>query len=251
MKPLLLCIAASTLAGCSLVFDLDAYDRGAGGSGGASTISTGGGGLGGAGGGDPSCEGSFVNPPLDAVVATFDTGFAPLAPQGTCVSLDAGAALFAPAMAPTEFCWLGVQGPHRLTCSSLTFRVLEATNAVLGAQTFVYLEDASSGDEAYLLLEGGGFSVKRSDGSNPIPFMGSEIYSPENDRWWRLRADLTTLFFETSKDGVTWTLRAAGEPPVPLDALLVEIGAGTYDALTSAPGQARIDCVNAGPPCGE
>jgi len=244
------------LAGCSLVFDLDAYDRGAGGAGGAGATSTSttvasAGGAGGAGGGEPACEGTFTNPPLDAVVATFDAGFSPLAPQGSCVTVDAGTALFAPTAMPTDFCWVAVQGPHRLTCSSLTFRVLEATNGVLGAQTFVYLQDASSGAEAYLLLEGGGFGLNRADGSAPIPFMGSDVYSPDNDRWWRLRADLTTLYFETSKDGVNWTLRAAGEPPVPLDSLLVQIGSGIYDALQGAPGQTRIDCVNAGPPCGE
>jgi hypothetical protein len=183
-------------------------------------------------------------------VATFDAAYSPLAPQGTCVSLDAGTALFAPTATPTDFCWVSVQGPHRLTCSSLTFRVLEATNGVLGAQTFVYLHDAPTGDEVYLLLEGGGFRLSRSDGTDPVPFIGSDVYSPDNDLWWRLRADLTTIYFETSKDGASWTLRASGEPPIPMDALLVDIGAGIYEALQSPPGQARIDCVNSGPPCG-
>ncbi|MBL9020653.1 MAG: hypothetical protein JNL21_00575 [Myxococcales bacterium] len=249
-------LTALVTTGCSLAYDLGSYDEGTAsasstggfapsGGGGAGGDATGGGASGG-GGAAPEC-GEQLNPPVSSVKETFDSGFGSVAPVGSCVSVDAGTALFTPpASEPLDFCWVTLPGVLHLSCDALTFRLLEATNAVLGAQTFVYLSDVASGTRTNLILEGGGFQLSLELGGGGIEIMNG-IYNPATDRYVRIRADEDTLFLETSIDGAEWVVRGSGPYLMPLDGLQVSIGAGTYSALMSDPGQARIDCINVVP----
>ena len=254
MRRALGCVAGLAAAGCSLVYPLDEYDEATSaastsvtsGTTNGTTSGSGGAGAGGDGGqgGTLDC-GQFVNPKASSVVETFDAGFGSVSPVGPCVAADAGTVLVTPPESG-EFCWVSLPGVYRLTCDSLTFRVLEATNPVLGAQTYVYLDDLTTMAGGHLILEGGGFSLSRSDGSMSISIT-SASYNPNTDLYWRLRADQTTLFFETSIDGSAWVLRGSGPHLFPLDNLRIRIGAGTYAALMAPPGQARFDCLNVTP----
>lgn len=243
------------LTSCSLAFDLDGYDlatSSAGAAGASSTTASGaggqgGGGAGGAGGtgGQLDC-GDFVNPAVSSVQETFDAGLGALAPH-SCATFDAGSVLFPlPDPPPLDFCWVTLPGAFHLTCDSLTFRLLQATNPVLGAQTFVYLDDLTTGASANLLLEGGGFSFRRSDESAAMQ-IDNPLYNPSTDHYLRIRADETQLYLETSQDGASWTMRGSSELLLPIDNLSIRIGAGSYSAITASPGQARIDCINVVP----
>lgn len=249
------CLLPLLCAGCSVVYDLETYDQttadstSASGStssstSGSTSSSSGSGGSGGEGG-VIDC-GSFVNPPVSSVVETFDAGYGSVAPNGGCVSVDAGTVLVAPpATDPFGFCWIALPGVFHLTCDSLTFRLLEATTPTLGVQTFVYFTDLATGTDANFLLEGGGYQLARADGTGSIEIAGG--YNPNTDHYLRFRADLDTIYFETSMDGSTWNLRGSGPPFMPLDNLQIRIGAGSYPALMTAPGQARFDCLNVTP----
>lgn len=248
--------AAFATTGCSLAYDLGSYDEGTvaasstggfaqSGGGGAGGDAAGGGASGG-GGAAPEC-GEQVNPGVSSVQETFDGGFGSVAPVGSCVSIDAGTALFTPpASEPFDFCWVTLPGVLHLGCDALTFRLLEATNAVLGAQTFVYLTDVASGTATNLILEGGGFQLGLESGGGSLEIMNG-IYNPATDRYIRIRADEDTMYLETSIEGTEWTVRGSGPYLMPLDGLQVRIGAGAYPALMSAPGRARIDCINVVP----
>lgn len=255
----LLGFGSLALFGCSLAFDLESYDRGGQNSGGSSSSEVGGAGGGGAGGmaggglgaggaqggmgGQLEC-GEFINPPVSSVQATFDGGLGDLLPH-SCVVADGGSALFPlPEPPALDFCWVELPGVFHLTCDSLSFRLLEATNSILGAQTYVYLNDPSTGAEANLILEGGGFQF--AGNGNAMEFSDSS-YNPNADRYLRVRADETLMYFETSTDGSSWTTRGSSEFLIPLENLSIRIGAGSYDAIESSPGQARIDCINSVP----
>lgn len=244
---------ALSCAACSLVFPPSEYDRGGGaGAGGASGASDpggagGAGGTGGAGGLSPTCG---ALPPVSEIVDTFDGGLQSpsLALFGACVSASGGEVIAAPS-GLDDFCWVSTLGSHRLACDALTVRVGPTLTAELGAQTFIYLHDTGGAGDQNLILEGGGFQF-----TPPIPLQNS-AYDPMRDLYWRLRAGVpdatgaTTLAFDTSEDGVTWTERGAGPAAIPLTDVTVDVGAGVYMSVPTPPGEAHIDCFNAPAPC--
>lgn len=246
-------MSALLTVGCSLAYDLSPYDEGTGsatgaGGGGGDGVGAGAtsvGGAGGGGGASPAC-GGLLNPRVSSVKETFDSGYGSVAPFGPCVSEDAGTVLFSPSSPPLDYCWVSLPGVLDLRCDALTFRLLEATSPVLGAQTYVYLTDTASGDGAHLILEGGGFGLGREDGSASIE-LASSIYNPTADRYVRIRADEDTMYLETSADGAAFVVRGSGPYLIPLDSLDIRVGAGAYSAIMSNPGQARIDCLNVTP----
>jgi len=82
--------------------------------------------------------------------------------------------------------------------------------------------------------------------------IASRPYDPVADRWWQIREQDGTLYWETSPDGVSFVERVTW--PVaqlfPVDLIRVEIGAST-EATESNPGEAHFDNLNGGgPPTG-
>ncbi|MBK7536185.1 MAG: hypothetical protein IPI49_12615 [Myxococcales bacterium] len=67
-------------------------------------------------------------------------------------------------------------------------------------------------------------------------------YSATMDRWWRLRDEASTLFWETSADGQTWVQLAQDKSPI--DPAWVEFGLGIGSG--GAAGTARFASVNPG-----
>lgn len=255
----LLCLAT----GCSFAFPLSDYDEGStdgaggagggggvitggtgGNSGGESTGGIGGGGQGGAGpgggGAGGGCGGTFNNSGTSAVTFDFDSSLpSSLVPNGSCISYDAGEVVFSP-MGVTSFCWLQLAGSRHLTCDTFTVRISESGSQQLGMQRFFYVREVGGPGEMNLIQEGGGFNL---DGIGP-----GGPYDPTFDLWWRLRADETTVYFETSNDGVTWNERVSGPPPFSLDEVTIAFGAGVYQDIPN-PGEARYDCLNLAGSC--
>lgn len=240
-----------TLTACSLAFPMSDFDRGGGDpSGGAPSggATTGGGGAA-TGGGGALPETCGDNPPVSEIVDTFDSGVGPsLALFGPCVAVSGGEVVATPEPSG-DFCWLHTLGAHRLACDSFSVRVSPALTSQLGAQTFIYLDDIGGAGDLNLILEGGGFQfVPSIDLPNPS-------FDPTRDLYWRLRGGVpdangeTTIAFDTSEDGVTWTERGAGPSPIPLTNVEVQVGAGVYQAVPNPPGEAHFDCVNAPAPC--
>jgi hypothetical protein len=192
--------------------------------------------------------------PVANIQETFDAGAGMLAPSGTCGSITGGVALFDPSYTLdgggaviADFCWLRLPEPVRLTCSSLTLRLVDATDPVFGTQTYVYLDDLSSGQGAHLLLEIGGYSLSHVSGSPDVPFTNAN-YDAIADRYWRLSGDdQGNIAFETSTDGASFVMRAYGASPIPLDNLRIRFGAGTHQDATADGGDARFDCLNVVP----
>jgi len=77
--------------------------------------------------------------------------------------------------------------------------------------------------------------------------LGSVLYSPQQHRWWRIREQANTLYWETAPDGKTWTTRLEISPlPVPVTMLDIELAGGTWMAQPM-PGECRVDNVNLAP----
>lgn len=70
-------------------------------------------------------------------------------------------------------------------------------------------------------------------------------YDPSAHRWWRIRESGARTFFETSPDGCGWTTRYSLANPITLDAVMIGLGAGTYEEMDA--GVALFDNLNIPP----
>lgn len=237
-------------SGCSAIVSLDQYDEGgvaaSSSGGGSGAAGTGGSGAAGGAGGQGAGCGDFLHPAASSLVDDFEDGVS--APGWTdapssCPPAEIGGQLVAtPPGAPNkDFCFHYTTQAYHLTCSQIAFRVDEATSNEQGVQTLVYLDTLDGLQRIHLLKDISGFNFAQPDADYAILVSGS--YDPIADRWWRLRHDGETLFFETAPDGLAWQVRGSGQPPMSLDALIIQLGAGTYLEL-AAPGTARFDCYN-------
>jgi hypothetical protein len=233
--------------GCSVVVSLDDYDRGtdaAQGSGAAGgAASAGGGGVGGgAGGGAGVCATDFLHPAASSLVDDFADGSpAPKWARAGCAMQEIdGQLVAAPPADALDFCFQYTVDAYHLTCSEIAFRLDEATSSTQGVQTFVYIDTLDGTQRLHLLKDITGFNFAAPDIA-AIPVSGS--YDPIAHRWWKLRHDGQLLFFETSPDGETWSVRASAESPISLDSVIIQLGAGTYLSIPD-PGVARFACYN-------
>lgn len=187
--------------------------------------------------------GAFTYPAVSSFKDDFTTGFgASWNTYGsTCISESNGDLLAQPTPdASNDFCHVWTAAFYHLTCDSLTFKVAEATDDVLGAQTFVYIDTPSG--MLMLIKESAGFQLGAPDDSGVAP-LSLGPYNAAQDVWWRLRETDGRLYFETSADGVTWNMRGSEPDPVSLDKVRIAIGAGVYKPV-AMPGQARFRCYN-------
>jgi hypothetical protein len=74
-------------------------------------------------------------------------------------------------------------------------------------------------------------------------------YDPVTHRWWAMREQGGTFYWETSPNGAAW--QTLGSWPIgsmfPVDGVYLEYGAGTEDTGVT-PGEAQFDNLNGGPP---
>jgi hypothetical protein len=125
---------------------------------------------------------------------------------------------------------------------------VEVTQAAAGnARTFLV---AHYDDQNYLELGmrfGKLICASVVDGN--LLILATPIYNPLIDRFWRIRDNGVTTFWETSPDGVAYVIRA--QTPTaqlfPLSSVRINIGAALA-SMDPGPGEARFDTVNGGGP---
>ena len=72
-----------------------------------------------------------------------------------------------------------------------------------------------------------------------------QLYDPVTMAWLRYRVDATTVYFDISSDGATWTnWRTRARPSWSLGNVKVRFSAGWYDAGDPDPGETTVDNVN-------
>jgi hypothetical protein len=72
-------------------------------------------------------------------------------------------------------------------------------------------------------------------------------YDPAQHHYWRIREGAGWTFWELSPDAQSWTELASEPTVIPLSAVNVGLGAGTYLVEPSPPGMARFDNLNVAP----
>lgn len=147
---------------------------------------------------------------------------------------------------PTEQAWGRLQSElsYDLRDSNLTIEVVGMVSGTAYAN--ISLNPRNTLDELTLNTEEGSIQMLGSMGGK-YPINEQVAYNPVNDRWWRLREESGTLYFETAPDGQNWTVRMSAPTPYYLAAVGVEISAGT-SAGTTGNGSFVVDNLNINAP---
>lgn len=133
--------------------------------------------------------------------------------------------------------------------SYVSFELVQNASAGLGSITTTLTVDADGSftDLVEFEIEGGTglFGTRSFTMRELVGGVASNTTASTADDWFRLREDLGVVYWETSVDGVTWTLRRQRTTSLDLSTARVRMVAGYWDSETS-PGYAVIDKFNLG-----
>jgi hypothetical protein len=216
-----------------------------GGAGGAGT--TGSGGAGGSGGVVPCSPGGF-----DALQETFSGSAVDAAKWHSGVSGDAlitvsdgQLALRLPQDSGASWAGIDSMNPYDLIDCQVSIRVLEAPNPDTEAVAHFTVEVDGSN---YIAFEHWGTDLMATCFIEDEFFSLQTVrYDPVAHAYWRLREAAGVSYWETSADGVAWTLLVSRPNPIPVRGLFMILGAGTSRREAIPPGAFRIDDVNVVP----
>ncbi len=179
----------------------------------------------------PYCETSSLVDGFDA--APLGDGWWTWGDPSCTISETGGALAMAFTGAASE-AWCGSETSHlhRLTGSAVAVEVAQSPS-VEGFVTFLQLVAPGTVDTFLEIARDGGTIrfVQTIDGSQISST--SITYSATNHRHWRIRESGGRAYFETSPDGVTWTLRHDDATELDTDRMQVMVAAGHYVGISA------------------
>jgi hypothetical protein len=105
-------------------------------------------------------------------------------------------------------------------------------------------------DQLQFEIIGGQLNMRRIvGGSSAGPDTVTVTYNTTNHRFLQLRETGGNSYWETSPDGVNWTVQMTRPTPSWIHFVMIEIGAGTV-AATTGPGALHVKQINGGTPSG-
>jgi hypothetical protein len=141
---------------------------------------------------------------------------------------------------------------HDLTASSMAAQLNQTPNVGAGGTWTILLfsKDNTNTDYVGFVWQGGTLYFRNSVASTNSDT--SVTYDPVTHKWMRLRYDGTSLYWETSSDGKTWTAQRTLSTGLPtyLNVGHPQILAGCL-VSEATPGTAIWDNFNVFPPVGE
>jgi glucose/arabinose dehydrogenase len=138
--------------------------------------------------------------------------------------------------------WHGItsKATYELKNNAVFVEVPKTTNGNVPAETQLVLE--KDANNRVLVIRSIYGMVFRSVVNGAFTDTGV-AYNATNMRWWRIRETTGKVYFETSADATTWTVRRTINDPFDLSKVKVLLDAGTYQS-TSNPGTAKFDNLN-------
>ncbi|HTJ42445.1 MAG TPA: hypothetical protein VL463_10150 [Kofleriaceae bacterium] len=128
--------------------------------------------------------------------------------------------------------WSGFQSNHLYDLTDQAFYIDAAT--IPQKSPYVAWMQAMEPDDDHLEInvEGNTLQVLQVVGGSKVTNQ-SVTYDPVAQRYWRMRADATNIYMDTSPDGTTWTNRATAAAQIDPRALMLIVGGGEYAATTA------------------
>jgi hypothetical protein len=133
-----------------------------------------------------------------------------------------------------------------LTDSYLLAKVTPAPQPGNGTREFAFEVYADADNKVNFLQSGGSFTAMRYVKDGVVDQTGVS-YDPVEMAWWRIRESEGTLYWETSPDGETWTIRRSfvHDLAAALTSVQINIYSGFYG--TEEPSNAYVDNLNLAP----
>jgi hypothetical protein len=128
---------------------------------------------------------------------------------------------------------------YNVTGGSLTFELVQTITTNASAVLVASLAP-NTGNEVQWRYGSGFLTAYKIVGSTETAIL-STTYSATSHRWLRIRESLGTTFWETSPDGIIWSVFTSQTNPVSLAVTRVIFGAGHWDGVGA--GTALIDNV--------
>lgn len=130
---------------------------------------------------------------------------------------------------------------YDFTGSSVYAKVSMPSNPNSAVQAYMQV-DISGGDGVMFLHENGHLTLREKvNGIDNDTYL--DPYSPAQHSWLRLRESGGTVYWETSPDGSTWTVRRSKATTLDLSEVFVRFRAGNWNNVSN-PGSFTIDSVN-------
>ena len=249
-----LAAAACLSLGCHLISgvgDLQFVDTGgSGGSGGhghttsTSSSDLGGGGHGGSTGGAGTCLADLQDG-FDG--AALDTGLWTESVSSVTTGVTGGH-YFVQVPGQTASAWGDIMSvaTYDLQGCSVMIELVKALKDDGDATTVFSILTGSWQDSSGFQITGGEFRCRvvvagTETAAQAIPYVAAD------HRWLRLREDSGTLFFETSLDALTWSIRYETASPAYVSQASIYMGAGSWTGTATHPGEAQFDNVDLPP----
>jgi hypothetical protein len=160
-----------------------------------------------------------------------------------CTLAEAGGELVV-TLADTEvaYCAYQTAAAFDLGGDTITVQVPSMVDTSTSAQGYVAIQGRSGAQLQF--VQGSGQLDFREVFAATYTTLASVLYSPANHLWWRFREEAGTIYWETSGDGIDWTIRAQ-EAASYLDAsaVTVVLGGGTWEPQAT-PGAVHYDRYN-------
>lgn len=102
---------------------------------------------------------------------------------------------------------------------------------------------ASAATDDVLEITGDATSLVARERVGGVSSETTFAYNATNHKWWRIRSTGTTVFWETSPDGTTWTVQKTKTTTIPLTSLKVKVFAGNWVGVAT-PGNFVADELN-------
>lgn len=165
------------------------------------------------------------------------------APATRSVTGGRGVLTMAENTAGSHYVGFATQWWFDLRGSRAYVEIPEMVNPATSAEAFFIL--ARSSDDRVLFNQQGGNLVARVRTGGVNTEVGSGTYDPIAHRWWQIREQDGSVYFETSPDGSGWNVFAEAPAPPYLATVRPQITAGTWEAVVG-PGALHVDNFNGG-----
>jgi len=143
--------------------------------------------------------------------------------DGTCTTgISGGSFVVTLSGAANKFCGLSSVGTL-MAAGTLTIDSSGFPTTVSNLIVYFQIQDASDYVEFQLVGASLRMNVSTSAGTTQ---KASLTYDPIAHRYWRFQADASTIAYQTSADGNTWTTRVTTQPPFTSTSVQMDIGAG-------------------------
>jgi len=190
------------------------------------------------GGGAPVgqwCPANQLSDTFDMKGRAWDRSYSP---GNGCTFMANGQLQFALKVGVKDYCAFVSSTAYELKQGAVVIEAPAITNNAASAEVFFRLEAESEGRHLEIAKTGAamGTGTLELRLTNPTTTLKSLSYDPMNHRWWRLRQEGTSIYWDVSKDGTSgsWVVAYFAPLPFPLNMVDVVIGVGAFGPAEGA-----------------